>query len=148
LNANVCQLLGPVIERENQFKNDIDRLTNNHQAIEDYRQAFNTVNATFCTASTQRSRLQTIIEQQSNSGGRLLKRAMNDFISAVSKQEHGITNTKAMKLLKEYLDQNVIRPHLENECEQQMDEMNTKLADNFAESFIYVQKQQGKFQQQ
>ncbi|CAF4200050.1 unnamed protein product, partial [Rotaria sordida] len=37
LNANVRQLLGPVIERENQFKNDIDRLTNNHQAIEDYR---------------------------------------------------------------------------------------------------------------
>ncbi|CAF4581916.1 unnamed protein product [Rotaria sp. Silwood1] len=148
LNANVCQLLGPVIERENQFKTDIDRLTNNHQAIEDYRQAFNTVNATFCTASTQRSRLQTIIEQQSNSGGRLLKRAMHDFISAVSKQEHEIANTKAMKLLKEYLDQNVIRPHLENECEQQMDEMNTKLADNFAESFIYVQKQQGKLKQQ
>ncbi|CAF4342373.1 unnamed protein product, partial [Rotaria sordida] len=81
LNANVRQLLGPVIGRENQFKNDIDHLTNNHQAIEDYRRIFDALNITFGMASIQRADLQRIIEQQSNSGGRLLKRAMNNFIS-------------------------------------------------------------------
>ncbi|CAF1367499.1 unnamed protein product [Rotaria sordida] len=148
LNANVRQLLGPVIERENQFKNDIDRLTNNHQAIEDYRRIFDALNITFGTASTQRADLQSIIEQQSNSGGRLLKRAMNNFISEVSKQEYGIKSTKAMKLLQEYLNQNIIQPHLENKCERQMDENDIKLVDKFTEAFIYVQKQQGKRQQQ
>ncbi|CAF4142001.1 unnamed protein product [Rotaria sp. Silwood2] len=148
LNADVCRLLGSVIERENQFKNEINCLKNNHQVIEDYRRAFDVLNVTFGTASAQQANLQKIIEQQSNSGGRLLNRAMKYFISEVTKQEHGITSTKAMKLLEEYLVQNVIRPRLENECERQMDENDIKLADNFTEAFIYVQKQQEKLRHQ
>ncbi|CAF1204695.1 unnamed protein product [Didymodactylos carnosus] len=139
LDINVRQLLSLVIERERQFKNDCDRLTNNSQAIDDYRRAFN---VTFGTAQTRRADLKRKIERNVNSDCSLLKRAMIDFVDEVSNQRSGTRSPDVMKLLKEHFNESVVRPIAEKACERQMDENDTKLVDNFTKAITYVQKQQ------
>jgi hypothetical protein len=148
LDTDIRQILSVAIERERMFESNYAHLFKNdqgtdvcHQAIADYYQAFSACNVTLATARTQRAQFQRIVERSQNAGGPLLKQAMNDFVNEISKHEKGTKSQQAMNLIKEHLEESVIRPFVENECEREMDSNDKKVADSFAKAISYVQKQ-------
>ncbi|CAF3180932.1 unnamed protein product [Rotaria sp. Silwood2] len=146
LNTKICQLLHPAIELERKFLDEYKQITNNPQMITSYGQIFNSLNVTFGTIPNQRNNLQREIQRKQRTDNHLLEQTMLTFVDQLSKTPNDTRkSSKTTKALKEYLNESIIRPSIENACEQEMDKNNEKIMDKFTKASIYIQEQQKKF---
>jgi hypothetical protein len=145
LNTNICQLLRPVIELERQFRDEYERLTKNPLIISSDGHLFNYLNVTYGTIQSQRNSIKQAIERQHNDNT-ILQRAMIEFIDELSQNSNNKKkSSEATNALKEYFSESIIRPSIENACEEEMDQNDQQLMDKFTRALAYITEQQKKF---
>jgi hypothetical protein len=141
LGTKICQILRPAIELERKFNDDYERLTSNPQAILSYRQIFDSLNVTYGSIQRQRNSIQRAIERESN-GSTIMQKALIEFVDQLSQNSNTERKSSAAtNALKEYLNNNIIQPTLENACEQEIDRNDRQLMDKFTRATMYIQEQ-------
>ncbi|CAF4078436.1 unnamed protein product, partial [Rotaria sordida] len=123
LNNEICQLLRPAIE-----------------LIGKCYQIFKSSNVTFGTIQNQQNSLQREIRRE-QTDNRLLEQTVITFVDELSKTSNNNTkkSSKTTNAFKEYLNKSIIRPSIENSCEQEMNTNDEKLMDKFTKALIYIQ---------
>ncbi|CAF4866157.1 unnamed protein product, partial [Rotaria sp. Silwood1] len=145
LNTEICQLIRPAIEREQKLLDEHQQIMNNPQIIGRYCQIFKFSNVTFGTVQSQLNNLRKEIRRE-QTDNRLLAQTMIAFVDELSETSSNIriSSNTITNAFKEYLNNSIIRPCIENACEQEMDTNDEQLADKFTKAFIYIQEQQQK----
>ncbi|CAF4464266.1 unnamed protein product [Rotaria sp. Silwood2] len=146
LNTEICQLLHPAIEREQKLLDEYQQIMNNPQVLGGYCQIFKFSNVTFGTIQNKPRNLRREIRRE-QTNNRLLTQTIIAFVDELSKNSSNTTNSskKVTDVFKEYLSDSIIRPIIENACEQEMDTNDEKLTDKFTKALIYIQEQQKEF---
>ncbi|CAF5102757.1 unnamed protein product, partial [Rotaria sp. Silwood1] len=122
LNTEICQLLHPAIE-----------------FLDGYCQIFKFSNVTFRTIQNKPENLRREIRRE-QTNNRLLTQTIIAFVDELSKTSSNTINSskKVTDAFKEYLSDSIIRPIIENACEQEMDTNDEKLTDKFTKALIYI----------
>ncbi|CAF1290730.1 unnamed protein product [Rotaria sordida] len=103
-------------------------------------QIFKSSNVTFGTIQNQQNSLQREIRRE-QTDNRLLEQTVITFVDELSKTSNNNTkkSSKTTNAFKEYLNKSIIRPSMENSCEQEMNTNDEKLMDKFTKALIYIQ---------
>ncbi|CAF5067716.1 unnamed protein product, partial [Rotaria sp. Silwood1] len=145
LNTEICQLLRPAIERELKLLDEYEQVMNNPQVFGRCCEIFRSSNVTFGTIQNQHNNLQGEIRRK-QTDNHLLQQSIITFIDELSKTTKNIRkSSKTTNAFKEYLNDSIIRPSIENACEQEMDKNDEKIMDKFTKALIYIQEQQKNF---
>ena len=139
LNDDICRILRPAIEREKRFREVCNSLATSEVTLQECRQALNT---TFKATQRQATHVKEAIERSYTHGNFLLKQAIYEFIDEISHLKDQTRSPEMVNLLKEHLEETVIRPFTENMYEREMDLNDAALVDKFANAFTFLQNQQ------
>ncbi|CAF3880667.1 unnamed protein product [Rotaria sp. Silwood1] len=139
LNTEIGQLLHPAIEREQKLLDEYQQIMNNPQVLGGYCQIFKFSNVTFGTIQNKPKNLRREIRRE-QTNNRLLTQTIIAFVDELSKTSSNTRNSskKVTDAFKEYLSDSIIRPIIENACEQEMDTNDEKLTDKFTKALIYI----------
>ena len=141
LDARIQQLLGLFVEREREFHHDVDKINNNQQIVKDLCKALSDLRITFASIEKRRVDLQNIIDRFKDHGGSILKRAIENFVDEITQKPTGTRNSMIIGLLKDYVEEIVINPKTQRDCERKMDKNDTKLGKQFAKAITHIRKQ-------
>jgi hypothetical protein len=145
LNSKINQILRPAIELERKFHSDYENLELNRQTMLNCNQIFQSLNVTFGTIQSQRNQIKRAIERE-HLGGTFMQQAMMEVVDQLCQTpQNRQKSSKVTNALTDYLNENVIKPSVENACEHEMDRNDIELMDKFTIASRYIQEERKNF---
>jgi hypothetical protein len=145
LSSRINQILRPAIELEQKFDSDYENLELNKETMSSCIQIFKSLDVTFGTIQKQRNQIQQAI-QRKHIGGTLVQQAMMEVVDQLCQNpDNRQKSSEVTNALTGYLNENIIKPSIENACEHEMDRNDKKMMDKFTIASRYIQEERKNF---